>query len=471
MDRLFKPRSIAVVGASPNPRSIGNLLLKRIIDYGFQGKVYPVNPKYSSILGLRCYPSVSSIGEHIDLAIIVTPAEAAVKVAEDCARAGVGYVVVASGGFREVGARGAELEKMLVEAARAGGTRVIGPNCMGVYSPRGRVTLFEGFPREPGDVALVSHSGGMAEMIVMMLAERGLGISLLASTGNEADLTLVDFIGYMSRDEDTRVIGGYIEQVKDGRRFLEEARKAAARKPIVLMKVGRGEAGRRAALSHTGALAGADKVLSAAFKQAGVIRAETLLELVEYCMTFSRLNPMPVRGVGVITGPGGLGVVLVDAIEQAGLEAPEFTGETKLRLREILPPVAGTSNPADLTLAMVRDIDLVRRAAIILDKDPRIDAMVVGVAAVLTYSKQIAEEFAKVMAEAKESCVKPLVAVCPYVGEAGEQLKALIKSGIPVYLTPESAASSLAALSTYYKAKMRISRNSTSELHSYHEAT
>jgi len=456
LDRLFKPRSIAVVGASPNPRSIGNLLLKRILDYGFQGRVYPVNPKYSSILGLKCYPSVSSIGEHVDLAIVVTPAEVAVKVAEDCAKAGVEYIVVASGGFKEVGARGAELERKLVEAARAGGARVVGPNCMGVYSPRGRVTLFEGFPREPGDVALVSHSGGMAEMIVMMLAERGLGISLLASTGNEADLTLVDFIEYMSRDEDTRVIGGYIEQVKDGRRFLEEARKAAARKPIVLMKVGRGEAGRRAALFHTGALAGMDKVLSAAFKQAGVIRAETLLELVEYCMTFSRLNPTPVRGVGVITGPGGLGVVLVDAVEQAGLKAPEFTEETKLKLREILPPVAGVSNPADLTLAMVRDIDLVRRAALILDKDPKVDVMMVGVAAVLTYSRQIAEEFAKVMSEAGEQCSKPLVAVCPHVGEAETHLRKLVQAGIPVYLTPESAASSLAALSAYHKAKMKL---------------
>ncbi len=451
LDKMFHAKSIAIIGASPRPGSVGNLFLKRLMDFGYSGKLFPVNPRYQEIYGLKCYPSVREIPEEVDLAIITIPANLVLRAVKECAEKGVPGVVIVSGGFKELGEEGRRLEEELTRIAKETGIRIIGPNCMGIYCPSSQITFHDKFPKESGDIGFISHSGGLCELFVLMMRERGLAMSKVISCGNECDLKFVDFLEYLEDDEETRVITGYVEQIREGRRFLEVAKRVTKKKPVIIWKAGRGSAGQRAIFSHTGALGGSDKIYNAVFKQVGVLRVNCLEEIIDLAMTFHCLSPRKVRNVAVITGPGGLGVAMVDAFESAGLQVPEFSKETQDRLKKIMPPVAGVKNPADLTLAIFEDIDLTRKAIEIIKEDDRIDAIAVGIAGAIAYlSPDAVNRILGGVLEASKESEKPVVAVWPHVGRLWSYVREFVRSGVPVYTFPEDAARGLRALDWYY---------------------
>ncbi|MBW2093022.1 MAG: CoA-binding protein, partial [Deltaproteobacteria bacterium] len=288
LDPLFNPSSVAIIGASNDSHKSGGMFLKSLLDHRFAGQLYPVNPRSPEVMGLKSYSNVNDIPGEVDLAIITIPAQAALGAIADCAGKGVKFVIIHSAGFGELGPEGKELEGKIVETAGAGGVRVVGPNCMGIYSPGAKInmvlphlTAVEN-PPESGSVSFIGQSGWSTESMMIEGLQRGLRFSKVASIGNQIDLTASDYFEYFAADPKTKVIAAYLEGIKDGRRFLSLARRIAKKKPVIIWKSGRTEVGARAAQSHTGSLAVSDEVLHSAFKQSGIIRADTMYEVIDF---------------------------------------------------------------------------------------------------------------------------------------------------------------------------------------------
>jgi acyl-CoA synthetase (NDP forming) len=348
--RFFTPRSIALIGVSADENAFGTLYLKSLLKFGFKGKLYPVNPRRGSIFGLILFPSVRDIPDSVDLAIISVPKRAVPAALEDCVAKGIKAAVVLSAGFSETGEEGKRLEEEMVRVT-AKGIRVIGPNCFGLYCPRGGLTVIPGkdFPKESGPVGLVAQSGQLAEMIV--LASRGLGIrfSKVVSYGNACDLNEADLVEFLADDPETKIIACYIEGVKQGRRFLEVVRRTLKQKPVLIWKAGLTDSGRRAASSHTGSLAGSEAVWDAFFTQSGAIQIENMEELIDSMIAFNHLLPRCGRRIALLSGSGGSGVIGADVCERSGLELPAFSAEGQKKISSYLPPIiAGVRNPVDL---------------------------------------------------------------------------------------------------------------------------
>jgi len=306
LERFFTPRSVAVVGASRTPGKVGHDVAQNLLKGGFEGPLYPVNPKADEVLGLRCYPDLPSIGEPIDLAVVAIPAQGVPAVIEQCAEAGVEAVVVISAGFKESGPEGAELEKELVRRCREHGIRCIGPNCLGVISPpSGLNASFSATMPPSGNIAFFSQSGALGTAVLDVFAGEGIGISRFVSYGNKADVDESDLIEALGEDERTDVILGYVESIDDGAKFMRVARRVTKKKPVLILKSGRTAAGARAASSHTGSLAGSDAAYEAAFKQCGVIRARSVTEFFDYVLAFSSQKPPRGAGVAIVTNAGG----------------------------------------------------------------------------------------------------------------------------------------------------------------------
>jgi acetate---CoA ligase (ADP-forming) len=352
---FLRPSSVAVVGASRHPDSIGGALIRNIVDGGFGGGVYPVNPHAGEILGLRSYRSVLDIPEAIELAVVAVPAAAVLGVAQECAERGVRAILVISSGFSEVGEEGARRQQALIDTCRRSGMRLIGPNCLGLLNTDSTVSLNATFARRvppAGHVALMSQSGGVAVALIDVAAELGIGLSSFVSVGNKSDISGNDLLEYWEDDPATGLIALYLESFGNPRRFARIARRVSASKPILAVKSGRTPAGSRAASSHTAALlSAADVTVDALFRQAGVIRADTLGQLLDTAALIGT-QPLPKGArVAIVTNGGGPGIMCADGCQAAGLDVVELPAELRERLTRLVPEHSAVGNPIDMTAA------------------------------------------------------------------------------------------------------------------------
>jgi acyl-CoA synthetase (NDP forming) len=348
-DSLFNPESVAVVGASNAMQKWGAGVFSSVLRTSKVKRIYPVNKNTPEVQGVKTYPSVRDLPEPVDFVAIVIPYDSVLDVVRDCVARGARSALIITAGLGETGAEGARLQEEIVRTAREGGLRLVGPNCMGHFNATNDFsTVRMGLPIDKGEIGVISESGGFAGHILQCGAEMGVGFSKFVSTGNEADLHFEDFFEYYARDDDTRVITAYIEGLREGKRFFKLAKEITRKKPVVVVKVGKTEAGVRAAKSHTSAIAGSDLVYDAMFKQAGVIRVEEVEELFDVA---SALLHMPIpksNRVAILTFGGGFGCVTADACEKLGLEVARLSPHTIERLNEVLPERWPHANPVDM---------------------------------------------------------------------------------------------------------------------------
>jgi len=443
LEKFFTPKSVAVIGASTDPTKLGYGVARNLLEGGFPGTVYLVNPKGGELLGHRLYPSVEALPETPDLAVILIPAPAVPPTLEACGRKGVPAAIIASGGFRETGEQGAALEAACVEIAQRHGIRLMGPNCIGLVDTHLPLdTTFLPPPGPPvGDIAFLTHSGALAAAVIDWSRGQGFGFSRLVSLGNQADVNETDMLPIVAADPHTRAITMYLESVAAGREFVHTAQQVAQEKPIVALKVGRTEAGQRAAASHTGALAGQERAFEAAFRRAGVLRAAGVEQMFQWAHTLAT-QPLP-RGdrVLILTNAGGPGVTAADAIAAEGLRLASLTPQTQQLLKEILPPAASVHNPVDM-LASASPEQYAQALRFGLD-DPGVDMVMVILPPPPMFS---AGAVARAMIPLIQTADKPVVVVPmgdPLVAEAVAHLRA---ARVPEFRFPEEAASALGAL-------------------------
>ena len=443
MRPIFEPRSVAVVGAGRERGKIGAEILHNIIASGFTGDVYPIHPSAETIQGLRAYPRAAGIGKPIDLAMIVVPAPLVLDAVDDCLAAGARGVCVISAGFSEVGGEGGLREAALMTKIRAAGSRLVGPNCMGLLNTDPAINLNATFaPVYPpaGSVAMSTQSGALGLAILDYAKRLNIGISSFVSVGNKPDVSGNDLIQYWASDPRTSVILLYLESFGNPRRFSEIARRVGRRKPIVAVKAGRSQAGARAASSHTGALASDDAAVDALFRQAGVIRTGTLQELFDVAALLAH-QPLPKgRRVAIVTNAGGPGILAADACEANGLELPALSGATRTELRSFLPAAASVGNPVDM-IASASPEHYRRTLAAVL-KDENIDSVLtIFIPPLVTEPDAVADA---IRASAAECPEKPVLAIFMRAEGAPPQI-----APIPGYAFPESAATALARVTTH----------------------
>jgi len=442
LERLFAPRSVAVVGASRDPDKVGYRVVENLLKGGFEGAIYPINPTATEILGRRVHPSLSDIGAPVDLAVIVLPAPLVLPTLEACAAQGIGAAIVISAGFKEVGDAGAQLEAALRKRVRELGVRVLGPNCLGliVTDSKLNATFAKDMPAS-GGIAFVSQSGALCTAALDWAVGLGIGFSALVSLGNKADLSEAEILEVLADDPKTRVIVGYLEAVEDGQRFLQVAGEASRKKPVVFFKAGTTEGGARAASSHTGALAGADRAYEAAFKQAGVIRARSLHELFDFARVFASL-PLP-RGnrIAIVTNAGGPGIVAADACEGGALRLADLSESTVTALKRVLPPTASLHNPVDV----IGDATAERYQAALeaVVADPGVD----GVLALATPQAMTdLEKFAHAVVEVSKTAGKPVLAAFMAEASLRDANKILLRGAVPDFPFPDEAVKALDAM-------------------------
>ncbi|MBN1612888.1 MAG: CoA-binding protein, partial [Deltaproteobacteria bacterium] len=382
VEYFFNPRSIAVLGASTNIEKPGGRPIWALKRKGYPGKIYPVNPRYDRIDGLPCYPEIAAVPGEVDMAIISVPIDLIMDMLEECANKKVKVAVVFTSGFAEVGPEGQALQKRMRNLARERGIRILGPNCLGLVYFKTKVMasftdIVDLEPVPPLSLGFVTQSGAFGEKMYIKAMREGVGFSTFISVGNEADRDFTDFMAYLLDDPDTTVLGGYIEGAKDGAKFRRVAEKALRLgKPILLKKVGRTRAGTRAVASHTGSLAGDDQIYDAFFRQMGILRIDELRELTSFVIAHRNGRRPRGRNVGILTGSGGEGVVLADKCESFGLVVPEFTGETREKLKSYLPFFGSARNPVDMTAAVATDPTIYKKCLQAMADDERIDMVI-----------------------------------------------------------------------------------------------
>ncbi len=348
LDRFLNPRSVAVIGASTVPHKAGGRRWRSMVDAGFHGPLYPVHPSATEVLGRKAYRSLRDLPGPVDLAVILVRPDLVPPTIAECALLHVPAVIVITAGFGETGPAGKAVEREMVAQLRAAGSRMIGPNCAGLYSASGRVNAL-GWSAPAGPIALLSQSGNMALTFVQFAREKGLGFSKLITVGNAADIRIPEYVDYLLGDPDTRVIVAYLEgfEPSEGRDLVALLRAHPAAKPLVVLKPGETESGRRASLSHTGALAGHHRVVAAALRQAGALQVRDSEEAWDAAMALALLPPMHPPSVVVISDGGGHATIVCDAADRAGLAVPELSPETRDELRRLLPPRSAVINPVD----------------------------------------------------------------------------------------------------------------------------
>ena len=446
---FFEPRGVAVIGASRQRGTIGGEILHNLLNYGFQGPVYPVNPSATEIENVKCYPSIEAVPGLVDLAVIVVPAAKVVEVAASCARKGVKALVVISAGFSETGAEGKTRQAELVSVCRGAGMRLIGPNCMGIANTNPSVLLDATFaPGVPprGRVGFSSQSGALGLAIMEFANSLGLGISTFVSVGNKADISGNDLLRYWEADDDTDVILLYLESFGNPKKFSEIARRVGRKKPIAVVKSGRSAAGARATSSHTGALiAASDVTVDALFRQAGVVRTDTLAELFDVASLLANQSLPNGRRVGIITNAGGPAILCADACEARGLEVPVLTGDSQARLRAFLPAGASVGNPVDMIASA--PAEHYRQAIEIVGTDENVDSLIViFTPPLVTRADDVAKSIVEAAQHIDEN--KPLLSVFLSAHEAPKELRTE-RHCIPSYSFPETAAIALARATHY----------------------
>jgi len=445
---LFAPRSVAVVGASNDLSKMGGLYFEHLLA-SFEGRSYPVNRGGLPVQGIPSYAALSALPETPDLVFVAVPARAAVAVTKDAADLGVPVVVVHTAGFSEMGAEGAALETELTEYARARGTRVVGPNSMGVYGGATGVNLL-GLPARPGGVAFVSASGTLIEMVVPRLNESGLGLRNVVGFENQADLRIDEYLDYCADDPGVDVIAVYMEAIKDGsgRTFVDVLRRAAERKPVVVLRGARTAAGQRAAISHTGAIVSPSLVYEGLLRQAGIVELEDEAELVPFIEGLSLARRARSGRVAVMGNGGGFATLVTDAVESVGLSVPRLSSEVQAALRDVLNPLAAVGNPIDAVVEHEGDGTLWGELAEIVLRDDIGAVLKFGLYAGGGRSVESIRSEAAALAKAGRSAGVPVFVYSPY-GDADERTVEVFRSeGIPVFRTPRTAARVISANAT-----------------------
>ncbi|MCF8109981.1 MAG: CoA-binding protein [Desulfobacteraceae bacterium] len=471
---IANPESIAIFGASNKYTSMGTSILSSILHIGYRGKIYPVHPSEKTVLEYKAYQSVADLPEVPDLAIMVLPTGVVPEVMEACGQKGIKHAIVVSGGFKEVGKDGAGLEAKLKRTAAQYGIRFLGPNCIGAVNTHFRFNAtFLPCEHPPGFIGMASQSGSFITQMFAYLGRYGLGFSTGFSVGNEADIDIVDCMEYLAACPDTKVISLYIESIRRGSEFVEAARRIVPQKPIVAYYAGGTEAGRKAGLSHTGALAGEDPVYNGIFRQSGVIRAWSIEELFDICWCLGTC-PLP-KGNRVIvqTHSGGPGTVAADACERFGMKLPGLSEETKQRLAEYVPHTGSMSNPVDLTFSR-RNLDYFVNIPEILKQDENADMLLLYLMMPLRTVRMILEtmgvsgdeleaetekfvnEQSRYLSDMMLGSEKPVIGFSYYSGE-NPFIKSLYDLGAPVLPGPNRAARAMGAMLEYLEFREKLS--------------
>jgi acetyl coenzyme A synthetase (ADP forming)-like protein len=460
LDAIFSPESVAIIGASNSPGKVGHDIFANILQGGFQGTLYPVNPKAKYILSVKTFPAINAISDTVDLSIIILPPMACLKAVEESIEKGVKGIVIVSAGFREVGGEGLEIENRIVSLCKDAGVRLVGPNCLGVINPVPGVSMNASFSKRMpicGNISFISQSGALCTAVLDFAADRNFGFSKFISIGNKADVDELDLLLYLHNDLNTAVIILYLEELRKGQEFIEEVKKITSGHrptPVLIIKSGRTKAGAQAAASHTGALAGTEAVYDAIFKQAGIIRADSIAELFDFANAFAYKRESALgkakrkipsgRRVAIVTNAGGPGILATDMTVSSDLELATFTPETIDELARCLPTTANIHNPVDVIGDAASDRYETALSAVI--KDEGVDgALVILTPQSMTNALGTAEAIVRV---ARRSS-KPILCCFMGIVDVSAGVKYLQEHGYPVYKFPEDAAKALGALYKY----------------------
>ncbi len=456
LDALFKPKAVALIGASTKELSIGNVIIRNLQTYGYKGKIYPVNANAAAVCGLKSYPTIGDIPGEVDLAHIIIPSQFVPQAIEECGQKGVKAVIINSAGFREMGDEGVRLQEEFLANARKYGIRLFGPNCQGIINSDPELNAYCNFTftfPKPGSISVVALSGGVGALIMQVLDDLDIGQRLYASNGNACDVSIPEILHYYGEDEGTKAIILYTEGFDNPREFLEVTRKVVAKKPVLAMKAGRTEEGAKAASSHTGSLAGVDIATELIFEKIGVLPFKDEGEMVRAAMAFSS-QPIPTGNrVGIITNTGGPAVIATDVLVDFGLEVPKLSEASIARLRETQFPQAALENPIDVVATAGGP--QFRAALDVLLDDDQIDCIYINfVTAPFTDTDAVAREIVEISRQRR----KPLV--CNFMTnvklERYQRTTAILKEGeVPYYANPGDAARALGALVNYGRIQQR----------------
>ena len=449
LEKMWAPRGVAVVGVSQSPEKLGYGVARNLVVSGYRGAIHFVNPRGGQLFDRPVYKDLAHVPDPVDLAMIIIPAAGVPQALDECGRRGIRNVVIGSGGFRETGEEGRKLEDEALRVARKHHIRVLGPNCIGFLDTHLPIdTTFLPLPGPvQGDIAFLSHSGAICEAVIDWARGQGFGLSRLVSLGNQMDLTEGELLPTTVADPNTRVVAMYLEGVRNGRLFVENARKATRKKPVLAIKVGRSESGRAAVASHTGALAGRDVAYDAAFRKAGVIRAQSTEEVFDWARALAWC-PLPRgRRIGVLTNAGGPGAIAVDALDSCGLKLAVLSAETTARLREILPPAASVRNPVDM-LAAAGAAEYANGLSALMTDDGVDGIMVILAPPPMTTAAGIAGAIIPMI----RSAAKPVIVTLMGEEMIANAARLLRQARVPDYRFPERAASAMGVLADRWEA-------------------
>jgi acetyl coenzyme A synthetase (ADP forming)-like protein len=455
LENFFNPHSVAIIGASHQKGKVGYEILKNMIDAGYEGRIFPINPNRKVIEGLECYPDLKSVGQVPDLVIIIVPAKIVPSIMQQCAEVGAQSVIIITAGFKEVGKEGRNLEKQIIQIARQAGIRIIGPNCLGLIVPANKLNAsFGGNLPSVGAIGYLSQSGALLTAILDMANANGIGFSKLVSIGNKADVDELDVIKALASDDRTKVIAGYLESISDGNQFVREVEQISHDKPILLIKAGGTQAGAKAASSHTGSLAGAEAAYESAFERAGIIRCRSIRQQLDFAQAFAN-QPLPAGPrVAVITNAGGPGIMAADAIEEQGLTFAKLTDETVKKLASGLPPAANLYNPIDVLGDALADRYEFAFDAVL--DDPNVDTVLVLLTPqAMTEPAATAQAIVR-MTHRKSS--KPVLTCFLGVDKIQEGVKILRAGGIPQIEATERAVETIKVMADYVRWRSRPKR-------------
>jgi acetyltransferase len=463
MNELFFPQSICIAGASRDPSALGHIILKNLLGGGYTGKIFPVNPHATSILGIKCYSSVKEIPNRVDLAIISVPASIVSSVLIECGWKKIPYAIIITAGFREVGEKGRYLEEQILKIAKNYGIRIVGPNCMGVYNSRNNLSAtFTSLVPKQGGISFISQSGAVGTTMLAWAKKEGIGFSKFISVGNEADLSLPEFLKYLADDESTKVITIYMESVKDGRLLIDALRSASSKKPVIVMKIGTTPTGASAAVSHTGAIAVEDAVLDGILKQFCILRARDSEELFGLAASFETL-PLPKgRSVAVVASGGGWAVECTDLLELKGLSLKPLPVDVLKVLDPILPAYWSRKNPID-TVA-VSDAKIYYTAVKVLFEQGYDMVFLIGygvlgsIALPMLIQRDV--DFAVKISQLVKKYNKPLYIVDVLGPSMSESARAFARSDLSIFTTVKNAVDVAAEMVRYSEYREHHSKNS-----------
>jgi acetyltransferase len=447
LDGLFRPRGIGVIGASANPFSIGHIVLKNLVDYGYKGPIFPINPKGGHVRSFKAYKSILEVPDTVDLVNISVAAKYIPDIIEDCGQKGVKFAIVHSAGFKEIGEEGLARERKMVEIAHKHGMRIYGPNCQGVQNSDPEISAYANFtfvPMKPGNISIIAQGGGMGELLKLHLHNVGLGHRLYASYGNECDLTMPEMLEYFGQDEGTRVIMMQTESFKDPAAFLEAASRITPHKPILAMKCGRTAEGSVAVSSHTGSLIDQNAMTKAMYKKAGVVEFTDSDEMIKAAIALSTQDPPEGNRIGLITNTGGPGIQAVDTAISSGLSLATWSDSGKDRLVKELYAEASTGNPVDVVATAGPDHYFAAMDTLLKESETDM-VMVFFVTAPFVDLDAIATR----IEEAAGSSTKPVVVVIETIAKWGPLIDRIRAAGVPVFEFPEDGVRSLAAMRNY----------------------